>query len=160
VSEAPGPPPDGRDWLAEIARWEARFASAERPPEPFATARREGWAPGAREILAMEAAEYARTTAAYLDQLRAAGVDLVRFDCKLGSCEVCEPYEGSAYSLRGETPELPPPPPLPICPACRHTLNMLTPFFMQRSGLELEDLAERAVPFEQPDPPGPGDHST
>jgi hypothetical protein len=37
---------------------------------------------------------------------------------------------------------------------------MLTPFFMQRSGLELEDLAERAVPFEQPDPPGPGDHST
>lgn len=159
MSPPAGPPPDDRDWLAEIARWEVRFASAERPPEPFAAARREGWAPGVREILAIEAAEYARTTAAYVGQLREAGVDLVRFDCKQGTCDVCAPYEGCAYSLTGATPELPPPPPLPICPACRHTLNMLTPFFMQRSGLEPEDLAERSVPFDEADLPPEG-HST
>jgi hypothetical protein len=74
-------------------------------------------------------------------------VDLVRLDAKSGDCGVCRKYVGKAYSLAGDTPGLPPPPPLPICPACRHTLNLLTPFFMQSLGLELEDLVAEAQPF-------------
>lgn len=144
-----------RDWEAEVDLWLERFRSVARPPEPFARALKEGWAPGEREILAIEAAEYARQTAAYLDQLREGGVDLVRFDAKVGTCDVCAPYEGCAYSLLGEADALPPPPPLPICPACRHTLNMLTPFFMQRTGVELEELAEASVPFREEDLPEP-----
>lgn len=72
----------------------------------------------------------------------------MRLDCKGGSCGVCERYCGSAYSLTGATEDLPEPPPLPICPACRHTLNLLTPFFMQSLGLEIEDLIEASVPYE------------
>ena len=68
--------------------------------------------------------------------------------CQLGSCGVCEKYVGKAYSLRGEHPQLPPPPPLPICPACRHTLNLMTPFFMQSTGMDIDDLAAEAQPFE------------
>jgi hypothetical protein len=119
----------------------------EDPPEPFATALREGWTPEAREALAAEAERAAREHGAYLRQLAAADVDLVRFDAKRGSCEVCRKYVGKAYSLTGDTPGLPPPPPLPICPACRHTLNMLTPFFMQSLGLDLDDLVAEAQPF-------------
>lgn len=141
--------PTDRDWLSEIDRWLERFRSLDRVPAPFERALREGWRDGERELLAIEAAEYARATAAYLDQLRAAEVELVRLDCKAGTCSACERYEGKAYSLLGETPGLPPPPPLPICPACRHTLSMLTPFFMQRGGIEIEDLVAEAEPFEE-----------
>jgi hypothetical protein len=48
----------------------------------------------------------------------------------------------------GETPGVPPPPPLPICPACRHTLNLLTPFYMQSTGMDTGDLVRDAVPYE------------
>lgn len=155
MSRTEGPPPDDRDWVAEIDRWTERFRSVDDPPAAFARALRDGWDSGDREILAIEAAEYARTTAAYIEQLRTADVDLVRFDCRLGSCGVCVKYSGKAYSLRGDTPDLPPPPPLPICPACRHTLNMLTPFFMQRTGVEPEDLVAEAQPFDEDDLPAP-----
>ena len=47
----------------------------------------------------------------------------------------------------GLTEGLPAPPPLPICPACRHTLNLLTPFFMQSLGMDLDDLIAEAQPF-------------
>lgn len=135
------------DWQAEIDRWTERFREVPDPPPPFATALREGWTSEARERLAAEAEAYARAHEAYVREIRAAGVDLVRFDCKAGSCGVCRRYEGKAYSVSGDTPELPPPPPLPICPACRHTLNLLTPFFMQSLGLELDDLIADAQPF-------------
>jgi hypothetical protein len=74
-------------------------------------------------------------------------MDLVRLDCKAGSCGVCVRYCGSAYSLTGGTEGLPGPPPLPICPACRHTLNLLTPFFMQSLGMDLDDLIAESQPF-------------
>lgn len=80
-------------------------------------------------------------------QLAAEGLDLVRLDCRAGSCGVCARYCGSAYALRGETPGLPDPPPMPICPACRHTLSMVTPFYMQSLGLELQDLVDAAQPY-------------
>jgi hypothetical protein len=136
-----------RDWDAEIAAWTTRFRAVPDPPEPFARALREGWDPHERAALAAAAAAYAREHAALRDQLSHAGMDLVRLDCKRGDCGLCAKYCGKAFSLRGETPGLPPPPPLPICPACRHTLNLLTPFFMQSLGLELEDLVAEAQPF-------------
>jgi len=137
-----------RDWDAEIDRWTERFRDVPNPPEPFARALREGWDPEARARVAAEAQVYAEQTRGFLSQVAAAGWDLVRFDAKLGSCGVCEKYVGKAYSLRGEHPQLPPPPPLPICPACRHTLNLLTPFFLQSTGLDIDDLAAEAQPFE------------
>ncbi|MGI9540347.1 MAG: hypothetical protein ACR2N6_09375 [Miltoncostaeaceae bacterium] len=137
-----------RDWSSEIEAWTERFRSVDRPPEAFAEALAgEGWSDAARDALAEDAASYASSTQALLAQIAASGIDLVRFDCKQGSCDVCEKYCGKAYSLRGDTPELPPPPPLPICPACRHTLNLLTPFYLQSLGLEIEDLAAEAQPF-------------
>jgi hypothetical protein len=119
------------------------------PPEPFATALRDGWTPEGRRRLAEEAEEYRREHVALMTQLAASGVELLRFDAKRGDCGVCRRYVGKAYSLRGETPGLPPPPPLPICPACRHTLNLLTPFFMQSLGIGVEELVEEAEPFEE-----------
>jgi hypothetical protein len=136
-----------RDWDAEIDRWTERFRDVPDPPEPFARALREGWDPAERERLAADADAYTRQTEGFLAQVGAAGWDLVRFDAKSGSCGVCVKYVGKAYSLRGEHPELPPPPPLPICPACRHTLNLLTPFFLQSTGLDVDDLADEAQPF-------------
>jgi hypothetical protein len=136
-----------RDWDAEIDRWTERFRAVEDPPEPFATALRDGWTPEARARLADEAEAYAAGHRAWLEQIGGAGVDLVRLDCKAGSCGVCARYCGSAYTLGGATAGLPDPPPLPICPACRHTLNLLTPFYMQSLGLELEDLIDAAQPF-------------
>lgn len=136
-----------RDWQGEIDRWTERFRHEPDPPEPFATALREGWSEEARARLAEEAEAYTQAQRAWREEIGAAGVDLVRFDCRAGSCGVCVKYCGSAYSLTGATPELPPPPPLPICPACRHTLNLLTPFYMQGLGLEIEDLVERSQPF-------------
>lgn len=136
-----------RDWDAEIDRWTERFREAPHPPEPFATALREGWDPAARAQLAAEAEAYAVQTTGLLSEIAASGWDLVRFDAKFGSCSTCEKYVGKAYSLRGEHPQLPAPPPLPICPACRHTLNLLTPFFLQSMGLDIDDLADAAQPF-------------
>ena len=80
-------------------------------------------------------------------QIAGAGEDLVRLDCKAGSCGLCAKYCGKAYTLGGLTEGLPAPPPLPICPACRHTLNLLTPFFMQSLGMDLDDLIAEAQPF-------------
>ena len=48
-----------RDWQDEIDRWTERFRGVDDPPEPFATALREGWTPQAREALAAEAEDYA-----------------------------------------------------------------------------------------------------
>ena len=135
-----------RDWQAEIDRWTERFRGVEDPPEPFATALREGWTAEAREALAAEAEAYASAQRTLLEQVGGAGMDLVRLDCRAGSCGVCARYCGKAFSLTGETEGLPPPPPMPICPACRHTLNLLTPFFMQSLGLDLEDLIDEAEP--------------
>ena len=140
-----------RDWDREIDRWTERFRGEPDPPEPFATALREGWTEKARQALAERAEAYRRRHLAYLAEIRAAGVDLVRFDCKTGSCSVCRRYEGKAYSLGGDTPGLPDPPPLPICPACDHTLNLLTPFFLQSLGLDVEDLVDAAEPFREED---------
>jgi hypothetical protein len=136
-----------RDWDAEIDRWTERFRHVDDPPEPFATALRQGWSAEAREELRAEAAGYAARHAAWLEQISSAGIDLVRLDCKAGSCGVCARYCGSAYTLTGATEGLPPPPPLPICPACRHTLNLLTPFYMQGLGLDVEDLIADAQPY-------------
>ncbi len=135
-----------REWLAEVDRWLERFRDEAQPPEPFARALTDGWRDGEREALAESAQTLERESAAYVEQLRASGVDLVRFDCKSGSCSVCVRYCGKAYSL-AEDGDLPPPPPMPICPACRHVLNMLTPFFMQRTGVTLDDLLDEAEPF-------------
>jgi len=135
-------------WDAAIDRWTERFRDVPDPPEPFATALREGWTAEARRALAAEAEAYARRHAAYLEELRAADVELVRLDARSGDCGVCRRYIGSAYSLLGRTPGLPPPPPLPICPACRHTLNMITPFFLQSTGLSVDDLVAESEPFE------------
>ena len=142
----PGP---ARDWDAEIDRWTERFRSVADPPEPFATALREGWSREARAALRDEAAAYAERHRAWIEQIGSAGVDLVRLDCRAGSCGVCARYCGSAYSLTGETEGLPAPPPLPICPACRHTLNLLTPFYMQGLGLEIDDLIADSQPYDE-----------
>jgi hypothetical protein len=145
----PDAPQDGsRDWQPEIDRWTERFRDLPDPPEPFATALREGWTEEARERLAAEAAGYHRQHLALMAQLAASGIDLLRFDVRQGDCGVCRRYAGKAYSLLGQTPGLPPPPPLPICPACRHTMNLLTPFFLQSLGLEVEDLVADAEPYE------------
>ncbi len=117
------------------------------PPEPFATALQDGWTAEARDRLAREAEEYTQRHRSWLAQISGAGMDLVRLDCRAGSCGVCVKYCGSAYTLTGESEGLPDPPPLPICPACRHTLNLLTPFFMQSLGMDLDDLIADAQPF-------------
>lgn len=140
-----------RDWDAEIDRWTALFAAIPDPPEPFATALRDGWSAAARVALADEAETYAQRHVAYVATLRASGMDLVRLDQKQGDCGACRRYAGKAYSLGGATEGLPPPPPLPICPACRHTLNLLTPFFLQSMGLGVEDLIAEAEPYVEPD---------
>jgi hypothetical protein len=140
----------GRDWDAEIDVWTERFRHIADPPEVFARAIRDGWDPGERRALAEGAAAYARRHDGYLAQLRESGWDLVRMDTR-DACGACARYSGSPYSLTGGTPGVPPPPPLPICPACRHTLNMLTPYFMQSSGLDAGDLVRDAVPYEPVD---------
>ena len=63
-----------RDWDAEIDRWTERFRTAADPPEPFATALREGWTADARAALAREAESYRLSHEALLEQIRAAGV--------------------------------------------------------------------------------------
>lgn len=136
-----------RDWDAEIDAWTERFRGVPNPPEPFATALRDGWTDEARAALARDAGEYHARHQAYLGEIAAAGVDLVRFDVRPRACGVCEKYAGKAYTLTGETEGLPPPPLLPICPSCRHTLNLLTPFFMQSLDLDLDDLVAEAQPF-------------
>jgi hypothetical protein len=146
----------GRDWPAEIDRWTERFRGVPDPPAAFADALRDGWEPEARARLAAEAEAYAVAHAGYVAQMAAAGVDLVRLDCKQGSCGHCARLCGSAYSLVGATPELPSPPPLPICPACRHTLNMLTPFWMTSLGLTVEDLAAEAQAYDEDEGSGRG----
>ena len=125
-----------------------RFPPRPEPPDPFATALREGWTAEARAALAAEAEEYARRHASWCAQIGGEDMDLVRLDCRAGSCGVCAGYWGRAYSLTGAPEGLPPPPPLPICPACRHTLNLLTPFFMQSLGLDIDDLIAESRPYE------------
>lgn len=136
-----------RDWDHEIDVWTERFRGVDDPPEPFATALRTGWTDEARAELARDAEAYLRTHEAWVAQIQGAGEDLVRFDCRQGSCGVCAKYCGCAYTLTGATEGLPPPPPFPICPACRHTLNLLTPFFMDGMGVTMDDLIENTRPF-------------
>jgi hypothetical protein len=136
-----------RDWDHEIDVWTERFRGVDDPPEPFATALRTGWTDEARAELARDAEAYVQTHEAWVAQIQGAGEDLVRFDCRQGSCGVCAKYCGCAYTLTGATDGLPPPPPLPICPACRHTLNLLTPFFMDGMGVTMDDLRENTRPF-------------
>ena len=136
-----------RDWQAEIDRWTERFREVADPPEPFATALREGWTAPARARLAEEAAAHAAQQGGLLRELSAGGWDLVRLDLRGEACDVCAKYGGKAFSLAGGTPGLPPPPPMPICPACRHTLNLLTPFFLQSLGLDVDDLVDAAQPY-------------
>ena len=136
-----------RDWDHEIDVWTERFRGVDDPPEPFATALRIGWTDEARAELARDAEAYLRTHEAWVAQIQGAGEDLVRFDCRQGSCGVCAKYCGCAYTLTGATEGLPPPPPFPICPACRHTLNLLTPFFMDGMGVTMDDLIENTRPF-------------
>lgn len=140
-----------RDWVAEIDAWTERFRAVADPPEPFATALRTGWDPAVKQRLAVDAAAYHARQRAYMAQLAASGVELVRLDEKDGNCGVCRPYDGCGYSLRGETEGLPPPPPMPICPACRHTLSLLTPFFLQSLDRTVDDVVADSVPFTPPD---------
>ncbi len=137
-----------RDWDAEIDVWTERFRRIPDPPPVFATAIRDGWDPATRRALADEAAGYAERHAGWIAQITASGWDLVRLDTRGGDCGACARYSGSPYSLGGGTPGIPPPPPLPICPACRHTLNLMTPFYMQGAGLDAGDLVRDAVPYE------------
>lgn len=140
----------GRDWEAELDLWTEAFRVEPAPPPVFRTALADGWRPAERTRVIAEARAYEEEQRAYLAQIRAAGVDLVRLDFKEGCCSLCAPWEGRAFSLAGETPGLPPPPPLPMCPACRPMLNLLTPYFMQSLGLELEDLVDGALPWVSP----------
>lgn len=140
-----------RDWDDEIDRWTERFRAILDPPEPFATALRDGWTPEARAELAADAERYLARHEAYVAELRGNGVDLVRLDARQGDCGACRRYSGKAFSLEGGTEGLPAPPPLPICPACRHTLNMLTPFFLQSTGSSIEELIADAEPYEEID---------
>ncbi len=137
-----------RDWDAEIDAWTERFRRIPDPPPVFARAMRDGWDAAEKTALAREAAEYSTRHQGWLAQIEAAGWDLVRLDTRGQECGACARYSGSPYSLRGEAPGIPAPPPLPICPACRHTLNLLTPFFMQSAGLDAGDLVRDAVPYE------------
>lgn len=136
-----------RDWQHEIDVWTERFRGVANPPEPFATAIREGWTDEAREALAREAEEHHRRQELWQRQIAEGGEDLVRFDCRGETCDICAKYCGCAYTLTGATPQLPEPPPVPICPACRHTLNLITPFFLHGVGMDLDDLIDRAQPF-------------
>lgn len=140
-----------RDWDAEIDAWTERFRHIPDPPPVFATAIRDGWDPGVRESLAREAAAYAERHDGWLAQIGEAEWDLVRLDTRGQECGACSRYAGATYSLRGEIPGVPLPPPLPICPACRHTLNLMTPFFLQSMGLDEQDLVRDAVPYEPVD---------
>jgi len=136
-----------RDWQAEIDRWTERFRDVADPPEPFRTALAAGWTPEARTRLAEEAEAHARHQEGLARQMASGDWDLVRFDLRGDACGVCAKYAGKAFSLGGATPGLPPPPPVPICPACRHTLNLLTPFFLQSLGLDVDDLRDDAQPY-------------
>ena len=70
---------------------------------------REGWSEEARAALAREAEAYRLAQEALLEQIRGAGVDLVRFDCKAGSCGVCAKHCGKADTLSVESAPRSPP---------------------------------------------------
>lgn len=123
----------------------------------FAAALRDGWDAGARERLAADATEYRERLHAYLQSLREADVELVRVDLRDDGCDLCAPYDGCVYSLLGQTEGLTGPPPLPICPACRHTVNMLTPYFLQNAERSLDDMIAASVPYEPPSVGGSAD---
>jgi len=136
-----------------VERWTEFFRGRERPPRAFASAVRDGWSPEDRDALAEEAVGYRERMRAYLESLRDAEVDLVRLDLRDDGCDVCEPYDGCVYSLLGQTDGLAAPPPLPICPACRHTINMLTPYFLQNAEATLDEMVAESRPFEAPEIP-------
>lgn len=136
------------DWNAQIDAWTERFRHIPDPPPVFARAIRDGWDPSERRALAEDAQAYASQHEGWVAQIAAAGWDLVRLDTRGDDCGACRRYAGAPFSVGGATPGIPPPPPLPICPACRHTLNLLTPFFMQSIGIDPDDLVADAVPYE------------
>ena len=142
-------PGAGRDWEAEIDRWTERFRSVADPPEPFATALREGWTDGgAGGPAPTRRRPTPRRHRAWIEQI-GCGRDGPGAPGLQGGIlrRLRRATAAAAYSLAGETEGLPPPPPLPICPACRHTLNLLTPFFMQSLGLDIDDLIAESQPY-------------
>lgn len=132
---------EARDWHAEITRWTERFRGEPRPPAAFAAALRDGWDPAARDALAAGAEEHARHQRGFLEQLRREGCELVRIDMADDDCSVCEDLGGKVFAMDDDHPDLPRHPTMPLCPACRHRVNLLTPFFLSSLGLTVDDLA-------------------
>lgn len=131
----------GRDWQAEIDRWTERFRHEARPPRVFADALRDGWSDAQRDALAAGAQRHAADQEGFLEQLRAGGCTLVRVDMADEDCSVCEKLGGRVFAIDDDHPELPPYPVMPLCPACRHRVNLLTPYFLSSLGLTVDDLA-------------------
>ena len=120
---------------AEIDRWTERFRAVNDPPEPFATALREGWTDEARAALARRGRPPTPSATASGSRRSAApGWTWCASTARRAPAASAPSTAARPTRLAGETEGLPTPPPLPICPACRHTLNLLTPFFMQSLG--------------------------
>ncbi|MCB0880599.1 MAG: hypothetical protein KDC33_00045 [Thermoleophilia bacterium] len=86
-----------------------------------------------------------------LAQLEAGGCEFVRLDLAEDDCSVCAPFGGRAFAL-GDHPDVPTRPPMPLCPACRHRLNLLTPYYLSSLGLTMDDVTADAVLAEPGDP--------
>ncbi len=140
-----------RDWQAEIDRWTERFGNEPRPPAAFARALREGWTPEARARLAAQAEAHRAEVDGLLGQLEEGGCEFVRLDLADDDCSVCEPFGGRAFAL-GEHPDVPTRPPMPFCPACRHRLNLLTPYFLSSLGLTMDDVTADTVLRDEQEP--------
>lgn len=139
-----------RDWQAEIDAWTERFRSVDHPPPVFADAIAHGWDDGARQRLADEADAHYRDHEGLIRQLTDAACEAVRFDLAGDGCDTCTPYAGRPFALAEDHPHLPMRPPMPICPACRHRLNLLTPYFLSSRGQTIEDVYDDAVPYDGP----------
>ncbi len=87
-----------------------------------------------------------------LGQLEAGGCEFVRLDLADDDCSVCAPFGGRAFAL-GEHASVPARPPMPLCPACRHRLNLLTPYYLSSLGLTMDDVTADRVLTEPEDAP-------
>ena len=86
-----------------------------------------------------------------LAQLEAGGCEFVRLDLAEDDCSVCAPFGGRAFAL-GDHPDVPTRLTMPLCPACRHRLNLLTPYYLSSLGLTMDDVTADAVLAEPGDP--------